>query len=149
VLCVGMCVFLCMCVCVCACACVWLNAGASVCSMVCWNGASTAVPRSSANTHTHTHTHTCTHTRTHAHANTQYSCFVLAHDGVCVIAGASVCSMVCWEGASAATPHSSATGCGGAFEPRAWPRLLDVRMRVDVQYVVNTVCICVCVCVCV
>lgn len=64
--------------------------------------------------------------------------------------------MVCWAGACAANPHSNAAGSGGAFEPRAWPRALDVRMRVDMQYVVNTVslhvlyvCVCVCfVCLC-
>lgn len=76
--------------------------------------------------------------------------------------GAHVCTMVCWEGPSAAA-GSEARGTGGGFEPRAWPRALDVRMRVDVQYVVNTVrpvgvvgagkschaSVCMCVCACV
>jgi len=53
-------------------------------------------------------------------------------------AGAPLCHIVCLEGPSAATV-TEARGSGRGFEPRAWPRTLDVRMRVDVYYVVNTV----------
>ncbi|KAF5842239.1 hypothetical protein DUNSADRAFT_8302 [Dunaliella salina] len=58
--------------------------------------------------------------------------------GVLAKSGAPVCSMVCWEGPSAST-GTEARGASGGFDPRTWPRTLDVRMRVDVHYVVNTV----------
>ena len=52
---------------------------------------------------------------------------------VCVCVCVCVCDRVCLV---------SVIGGGVTFKPRAWPCLLDVRMRVDVQYVVNTVCVC-------